>query len=618
MAIEGRILSVEPSLDGVRVTMDQLRMPRLFDWSGKEEPIPERIRVRFGQMEENLRIGGRIVFRGGLSPPSPPAVAGAYDFARSAWFMRLGAVGYAVNAPEILSEGENIGDFRDAGFFALTELRLSFYDRIKKSVEEAGFPSGTAEITAALITGQQGAIPPETMKAYRDSGLAHILSISGLHMSIVAGLIFVGIRAILASIPFIALRYPIKKWTAAAAIVIIFFYLLIAGSTPPPQRSFIMCSIVMLAVIFDRSALSLRTMSCAMFIVLLLAPEALIGASFQMSFAAVYMMIAVYELAGPKIRLWQAHHSGLMARISFYLLGILLTTLVAGTATALYGIYHFGRYPSYSLLSNLLAIPIISFWVMPMAIIAALLTPFGLDPIFWKAMGAGVALVGEIARQIAALPGAAIDLPSMPVASLIAVSFGMMWLALWRQIRLKLWGASGVLIGFLLWAIAEPPDILVDGSGKLAAVRMEDGRLAFSSLVFARNTRKTWANQNGQGEDYPKWGEKAGVAPRCDAYGCAYSAKGQIVAFSHRGEALPEDCQRADLVIAMLSFSGSCPQASMVIDARDLRRQGTHSLWLREGTIKVETVAGFQGARLWRSYEKPVEKTEREQEDGDP
>ncbi|GHU04422.1 competence protein ComEC [Alphaproteobacteria bacterium] len=599
IAIEGRVLEVEPSLSGVRVTLDHLRLPRLFNWRGGEEPVPERIRVSFDHMEKEVRTGERIAFRGGLFPPSPPFVAGDYDFARSAWFTGLGAFGFAVNAPVILSEGERPENFRESWFFALTKFRLFLYDRIVKSVEEGHFSEGAARITAALITGQQGGIPQAEMQAYRISGLAHIVSISGLHMSIVAGLIFVGVRTILAAIPFIALRYPIKKWTAAVAILVAFFYLLLAGSSPPAQRSFIMCFIVMLAVIFDRSALSLRTIGCAMIGVLIFSPEALIGPSFQMSFAAVYMMIAAYEVSGPKIRLWRMRHTGFFAGILLYLFGIATTTLVAGTATALYGAYHFNAYPVYSLLANLVAIPIVSFWVMPMAIIAALSAPFGIDPIFWRAMGAGVALVNEIALQIAAFPGSSVSLPSMPASSLIIASIGMAHLALWRGMRWRLSGVAWIAAALFLWAKTDQPDIIADVEGKLFAVKMEDGRLSFSSLVPARNARKAWARRNGQGEDYPKWSEGS---LDCDAQGCVFSIRGRILAFPRRGEALQEDCARADIVIAAIPFGGSCPKASIVVDALDLRRKGTHALWLEEEGVRIKTIADDQGARLWRVY----------------
>ena len=95
------------------------------------------------------------------------------------------------------------------------------------------------------------------------SGLGHVLSISGYHMAVVAGIVFFAVRGSLALVPVLALRYAIKKWAALAALGAAFFYLLLSGAEVATQRSFIMTAIVLVGVMIDRAALTLRTLALA-------------------------------------------------------------------------------------------------------------------------------------------------------------------------------------------------------------------------------------------------------------------------------------------------------------------------------------------------------------------
>src|SRR5437899_3247172 len=221
------------------------------------------------------------------------------------------------------------------------------------------------------------------------SGFAHVLSISGYHMAVVAGLMFFGFRAAFALMPAFASRYPIKKWAALAALAAAAFYLLLSGAEVATQRSFIMIAIVLIGVMVDRSALTLRTLTVAALGVLLLVPEAVVHPSFQMSFAATLALVAGYERGLP----WMTAGADtpLGARIALWggreVVGLVLGSLLAGTATMLYAAYHFHRLAPYGLLANLLAMPVVSAWVMPMGILGVLALPFGFDGFFWRLMG---------------------------------------------------------------------------------------------------------------------------------------------------------------------------------------------------------------------------------------
>ena len=297
---------------------------------------PVRVRVVTRAKNEALKPGDAVRLKATLNPPPGPSLPGDYDFARSAWFKSLGAVGYADAAVEIDVNAPGPPFALRIGA-AVARVRQAIGQRIL-----AALPGQTGAIANALITGERGGISEATNQAFRDSGLFHILSISGLHMVIMAGAVFLCIRVALAAIPAIALRYPIKKWAAAGAMAGAFCYLTISGAEFATVRSYIMISIMFLAVLLDRPALALRNVALAALFILLVWPESLFDAGFQMSFAAVVALVSAYEW----LRLRDAAQQGPLRRGAFasvllFLAGILTTTLVAGLAVAPFGVYHF-------------------------------------------------------------------------------------------------------------------------------------------------------------------------------------------------------------------------------------------------------------------------------------
>ncbi len=591
--LSGRVAEVEPLENGQRLILDQLDLP----WSAEEAPLPRRVRLHVPARVE-ARPGQRIALQAVLMPPPPPAAPGAYDFSRQAWFKELGAVGYAVGPPRMMPAAGDEGPVETVRL-RLANLRHDLTARIVAAIDGSGVPGGVGAVAAAIITAERGPVSPDLLQAYRDAGLAHILVIAGMHMSMVAGLVFVAIRGGLAAIPALALRFPIKKWTAAGALVVTVGYLVISGAPVPTQRAFMMNGILLLAVLLDREALSLRSITWAATVILLLEPEALVGASFQLSFAAVYGLIAGYEALGPRVARWRSGGEGWWRTPAFYVAGILLTTQIAGSATAFYTVFHFNRYATYSLLGNFLAVPVVGFWVMPAALLAFCLMPFGLDGWGWQLMGWGIVCVNHIARWVAALPGATANLPSIPPSALVIYTLGALWLCLWKT-RSRLWGLAGMAAALLIYAVHRPPDLLIDGGGKLMAVRTVDGRLAVSQTRGAKSLREAWTKQAGQGTWAPYWGELAGEQLRCDTLGCVYRSHGHVVALARHAEALAEDCRQADLVVLPAPYGMACPSARTVIDGLSLARHGTHAVWLDDdGSIRIRTVEDWQGDRPW-------------------
>jgi competence protein ComEC len=528
------------------------------DIGGLADAAPARLRLRVAGEGAGLRLGDSVVVRAKVGPPPPPSIPDSYDFQRHAFFEGIGAVGFAYGAPRLAERAASSGPSAWLG-----GLRLAMTERILPRL-----PGAAGGIAVALVTGEQAAIPRADLTAMRDSGLAHLLSISGLHMAFVAGILFVGLRAALALVPSLALNHPIKKWTAAAALLGTLFYLLLSGSSVPAQRAFIMTGLVLAAILLDRSAVSMRLVAWAALALLLLRPEALLGASFQMSFAAVVALVAAFEAT----RDWRRRRladAGMARRAAYYALDLGLTSLIAMLATAPYAAFHFNRFADYALAANLLAVPLTGVWIMPWAVAAAVLMPAGLDGLALAPMGWGIDAMLWIAHAIADLPGAVVLIPSLPLAGLALVTLGGLWLCLWRR-RWRLFGVAGILAGAVTPALVDDPDLLVSGDGRLVAARGEDGDLRLSSTRAARFDADMWLRRSGQDERlaWPDGVEEL-AALACDDLGCLYRRNGHLVALVRRQDALAEDCAVADLVVSLEPVGDGCP-APLVIDRFDL------------------------------------------------
>ncbi len=583
--LDGRVVSVETRADARRVVLDRVVMAGL---EPRRTPASVRLSVRKAVA---LHPGDRVAVRAVLMPPPGPASPGAYDFQRQAWFERLGAVGYSVGDFRTLETPHRAPGFR----LWLNRLRQDVVERVLAVV-----PSPAGPVVAALLTGEQGSVPPDAMAWMRDSGLAHLLSVSGLHVGLVAAIVFLVVRRSLALVPSVALRWPIKKWGAVAAFVAVTLYMMFVAPAVPIQRAWLMTSIVLVAILIDRTAISMRLVAWAAFAVLLIAPESLLSASFQMSFAAVVALIAAWEASRERFAAWRAQ-AGWPRRAAIWLIGISLTTLVASLATAPYALYHFNRFTAFGLAANLLAVPLTGLWVMPWAVATFVLLPFGLESWALVPMGWGAEGILAIAREVAGWDGAVALWPAMPVWGLVLATIGGVWLCLWRT-RWRMAGLPLILLGILSIETERTPDILVSGDARLVAVRSADGMLQLSSARAGRMARETWLRRSGQSEApavWPRAGRSADGVLACDSASCIYNSDGHVVAFVQHASALAEDCRRADIVVATIPVRRRCASAALVIDRFSLWRDGGHAIWLVPGEVRVESVRASRGTRPW-------------------
>lgn len=553
-------------------------------------PFRARVTARFAGMV--LKTGDAIRLRAILRPVPEPVAPGGFDFARKAWFERLGAVGFAIGPPTIASDMPS-PPFGLRVWASIDSLRQTIAKRIRVAL-----PGTSGTIATALITGERTAIPEETLAALRHSGLAHVLAISGLHMALMAGTLFWLARAGLALIPSLALRYPIKKWAALLALAGAAFYLALSGAGIATQRAFIMMAIFFLAILLDRPALTLRNVAIAALLILLAIPESVLNVSFQMSFAAVVGLVSVYEVTTSRRR--NALDRGIVGsgitRIWRYIAGIGLTTLVASLATAPFAAFHFHKIAQFSLLGNLAAMPLVGILIMPMALLALLAMPFGLEAGPLWIMAQGIEFLTAAAEYVSGLDGAVVHVAAMPTHALVLLVVGGLWLCLWR----RPWRSAGLIIAATGVAIAGTlprPDVLIEREGKTLAVRTDEGLLAIPAAQRVTYSIDKWLLADGDGTA-DELGKRSG-AYRCDEHACVATVKGKAIAFLRHPAALREECRRADIIVSQFPFRRRCPKARMIVDRLDFRREGAHAVYLDGEKIRIETVSRQRGSRPW-------------------
>ncbi len=582
LRIEGTVRNIDIMEDGRGM---RLLLSGLVLEGFAPESTPRTIRVTFRQDSRALRAGDRVAFLGNLNPPRPPVAPGAFDFQRFAFFRQIGAFGFSYTAPEII-------DGRGGGAAArLEHLRDYIGDRVR-----AHMPAREAGIGTALMTGERAAISEADWQDLRASGLAHIISISGLHIGMVAGIVFFTVRLLMACFPAFALRHPIKKYAAATALAVIVLYMFLIGLNVPTVRSVIMTGLVLVAIMLDRIPVSLRLVALAALAVLLAVPDALLGASFQMSFAAVIGLVAFYE--GTRSfwsRLYE--RANWWRRGLMYLGGVCLTTVIASFATAPFGVYHFQQFAVYGLLANLVAVPVTAFIIMPAALLSYIVMPLGLDgPVLWV-MAQGIAVMLWISAAVAALPHAVLMPAAWPLAAMILLAVAGLCLCFWRG-WFRLAALLPLAAGAAVILLTPPPVILASGNAKLVALRLPGGEVLLSTRRQESFAAEVWLRMLGADPgSKPRTFREAPERLACDEGGCRYEEGGKKVSFVFHPAARASECAWADIVVAQVLLRHDAPcRAAAKIDYRALRDHGAHALY---GDGKIRRVGDERGARPW-------------------
>lgn len=586
--IEGRVVEVGRSASGApRVLLDRLRL-----YGVEREDTPARARVALverGAQAPGLAPGDRIRLQARLFPPGGAVEPGAFDFHRRAHFARIGAVGYGTGPVLRVPVADERGPF-DALTVALGRLRA----RISQGLREM-LPGPEGAFAAAIVVGDRSGIDEAEDEALRAANLSHLLAISGLHMGILCGLVFAVVRGGLSLLPGLSLRFQTKKLAAALALVAGVGYLALSGATVPTQRAFAMVAVALVAVLFDRPAITLRALAVAAMVVLLVRPVSLFDAGFQMSFAATVALVATFE-ALPIGRQGGTRHP--LRLVALYLAGIAATSLVAGLATGPFAAYHFNRMAMWGLPANLLALPLMGLLIAPMAAVAGLLAPFGLAEPAVAAMGVGIGGVLSVAETVASWPGAVRLVPAWSPMVPVLVGFGLLWLALWRT-RLRALGLLPVAAG--IWLAAHPParpEVLLAPGARLVGVLGEGGR-AVDHRRAQGFAAETWLRRDADATDQAQ----AAARPALEhgrGWARAMLSNGWALEVLHARDPEPADlsrlCRPRTVLVARHGEATSGP--CCFIGAEALARLGAVALWPDRDGIRIEG-ARDPGARLW-------------------
>ncbi len=573
--IQGRVINIDRSAsEAVRLTLDSVV---LYNVAPNQTPTRVRVSIHGHQPIARIEPGDTMMMTGHLSPPSGPAEPGGFDFQRHAWFLKLGAVGYTRKPALRLMHPEQSADL--AIFRIRTEMARALKERM---------PADTFGIAIAITTGDRSEIPSENLDNLRVSNLAHLLAISGLHMGLLTGFVFALLRIGLALVPRVALAFPTKKLSALGAITAGAAYLAISGGNVATQRAFIMVCVIFCAVMLDRRAFTLRAVAIAAILVLVLRPEALTGPGFQMSFAATTALVAVFAML--RDRQW-----GPKNKYMRWLFHMVMSSAIAGFATAPFAAAHFNQMAHYGLLANILSVPIMGFVVMPSAVLALCLTPIGGDQLGLWVMDLGLRWILNVAEVTASQPGAVSHVPAPSAIVLPLLCIGLLTWLLWQG-RGRLLGAALVTASFGAWGMAERPDILIADTGGFIGVMTPEGRdlsratgHGFIAGIWLENdgapvTQDVAANRDGI--------DISGRRFATDLSGLRVlqvSGKTELETFS--------DCGGADILISNQLEVGDRPCLSF--DQRKLRGLGALAISQTPNGIAITSSRHFAGERPW-------------------
>jgi competence protein ComEC len=569
--VEGRVVGIDRSAsDALRLTLDRVVLDRMAP-----HETPRRVRVSLHGQEGTPppRPGDVAILTGHLSPPAGAAEPGGFDFRRHAWFLRLGAVGYTRTPVLRLAPAQ-----RDA---PVLRLRLAIAERVR-----AALPGETGAFAAAIMTGDRSAISLQTLQALRHSNLAHLLAISGLHMGLLAGVVFGATRLALLLPRHSRHNWPGKKIAAAVALVAAAGYLALSGGNVATQRAFVMVAVMLVALLCNRRALSLRSVALAALIVLVLRPEALLGPGFQMSFAATLGLVAVFGAMRDL-----AIERGL-PRLARPVLTLVVSSVTASLATAPVSMAHFNIVSHYGLVANLVAVPVMGLIVVPMAVVTALMMPLGLEALPLSIMALGLDWILTVAGTVTSWDGALgqVRAPGAWVLPLLAA--GGLILCLWQG-RGRWAGLAPLSLAVVLWASGGRPALLISDSGTLVGAMTSEGR-ALSRERGAGFVARVWLENDGQAGGQAVaaalWPEhdQPRVARISVAGAMVTHFQGKRAAAGFRG------CGTQEVVVS----SADLPDwpGCEIFDPERLARTGAVAIWPGPSGPRIETAAG---QRLW-------------------
>jgi competence protein ComEC len=548
-----------------------------------------RFRLKTGD-ETPVATGDTVRVRAMSRPPLPPALPGGWDIQRDAFFAGLGSSGWALGPIDVTSRGAP-----DGLTSRLQWLRETIAGRVT-----AVIPGAAGAVSATLLTGASRSIPEADHAAFRQSGLAHLLAVAGLHIGIVMALALGVARTLLALSERASLFWPAKQIAAVLALIVGGFYMVLTGAHVPIVRSFAMACLFTLAILAGRQPVSVRGLGLAGIALMLIAPYEVPGVSFQMSFSAVLALISGYETLRPWLR--RLSGKGPSRKMLSYAAALALTSTLAGTASLPYGAYHFGHVQIYYILSNIVAVPVTALWVMPAGMIALLLMPFGLEWLALIPMGWGATVIIAIAHFTAALPDATVAVPHMPEWGLAVLSVGLAWLGLWRS-WIRFLGVAAIVAGIVSPALDRPPDIMLSPDAGLIGFRTDQGLLLQQVRGGSNFVRDAWFTRwhVSDAAPLPASGTDASSTLTCQPDRCLFRPRDEdAAALLVRGPSRPSTCDGVAVIVSAEPARSVCAWPSpQAVDRFTVWKDGAVAIWLEPHGARVLTDREARGDRPW-------------------
>ena len=564
--------------------------------------LPSFIRASASSKHKPGRAGDIITGLARLQPVSGPAFPGSFDFSFNSWFNGLGGTGFFMGKPQITQPAatkEKLSFTRNL-MININNLRAAIAGRIK-----ATLPGENGDVAVALIIGDRSGIDKDIQNSLRQSGLAHVLAISGMHMALVSLTMVWAVRFLLALNMQLASNWPIKNWAAGAGFITASIYLAISGMGVATQRAWIMISVMILAAILSRKSITLRGVAIAALAILILQPESVLSPGFQMSFAAVAAIVAAYEWLDER-RSRNNNYIRHNAVLRFFAT-LIFTSLIAGLATSLFAAYHFHRVAPLGVVTNLLAMPLISTIVMPMALLSVLLMPYGLEQIGLILMGAGIDQVISIAQFVNTLGGNGVT--GQLGAPVLPMAFIGLFLLTMLKSPLRILGALTLMASLYFWQSSRVPDVILSEDGRAIAIKTDKNQLAMLYPRRNKFVRDIWlrafsGDKRGElpsidpNETGNRKGDKSGKG-RCDKEICiARSEQGAQIYVVYDPDLLPMACNQADILLAprlrWVNCRGRKPE--LIIKRGQLEEFGTHAIYLSRFDKQFQHQYGNQSA----------------------
>lgn len=619
--INGTILSKSMGTNGVpryKILLNATSKPQI------KRP-PEMIQLAARGPAGELEVGQIINSRVRLTRPSGPVYPNGYDFAFGAYINDIGAYGFILGVPDVI--GEIVSSqlpIKSRFELFVGSIQANISNRINDHLS-----GDTAAITSALIIADKKAISEETVTALRNAGLAHILAISGLHMVLASGTLFITLRTFFSLLPSMVQAFPVKKIAASAALLAATSYLVISGAPISAQRAWLMLVIMLGAVILDKPSITLRNVAIAAILIVILSPSAVTTPGFQMSFAAAAALVSIY---GAWARLKMKNYGNstyyfgetYLFRAIQFIIGLGLTALIAGLATGIFSSFHFHQLAGYGILGNILAMPVVTILVMPLALLSMLLMPYELEGLALYGLGQSIELVVYIALWVAILGGEINTGKPHTLITVILVSGFLIFVILRSSIRLLGIGLMGVGLSLSIVIKTELPDILISEDGKLIGVR--HGRVlqvnrsrpsAFISeqwqsafLFELEKPQKITASEFNFDQTNPQQTEIRSLLDREGRFKCfnthfCIKMKNEfLIATLGKTEHLSIACKYADIIVATFGINRAQRRecgTKTIISRYDLKESGSMAFYFdpkNKGKYRVETAIDY-AVRPW-------------------